>query len=147
VLDVVVDAVVAGAYVNDRPLVARYQGVESALRQVAPGRYVGELPARGSGGTLVVADGADVVARHAVATPDPELAGGDGAGALAALAERSGGEVLAMADLEAYRPEGSATAAPLWGWAAALAFALLLAELAWRRYAPDPSEVSRPLGR
>ena len=147
VLDVVVDAVVAGAYVNDRPLVARFQGSETELRQVAPGRYVGELPVRGSGGTLVVADGADVVARHSVATPDPELAGGDGAAALAALAERSGGDVLAIADLSEYRPAGSATAAPLWGWAAALAFALLLAELAWRRYAPDPVDVSRPDAR
>ncbi len=147
VLDVVVDAVVAGAYVNDRPLVARFQGTETELRQVAPGRYVGELPVRGSGGTLVVADGADVVARHSVATPDPELAGGDGGAALAALAERSGGDVLAIAELSAYQPAGSATAAPLWGWAAALAFALLLAELAWRRFAPDPADVSRPEAR
>ena len=88
-----------------------------------------------------------MVARHSVATPDPELAGGDGAAALAALAERSGGEVLANTDLAAYRPEGSATAAPLWGWAAALAFALLLGELAWRRFSPDPIDVSRPATR
>ena len=147
VLDVVVDAVVGGAYVNDRPLVARFQGAETELRQVAPGRYVGELPVRGSGGTLVVADGSEVVARHSVATPDPELAGGDGGAALAALAERSGGDVLTPADLEAYRPAGAAAAAPLWGWAAGLAFALLLLELAWRRFGPDPTEISRPVAR
>ncbi|MDF1521710.1 MAG: VWA domain-containing protein [Trueperaceae bacterium] len=151
-LEVVVDAVVAGAYVNDRPLVARFQGAEVELSQVAPGRYVGALPVRGSGGTLVVADGADVVARRTVATPDPELADADGAAALAALAERTGGTVLGAADdLAAYRPPGAATPRPLWGWAAGLAFALLLGELAWRRFAPDPDELMptarRPLRR
>lgn len=140
VLEVVVDAVVAGAYVNDRPLVARYLGSEVALRQVAPGRYVGELPVRGSGGTLVVADGAEVVARRSVATPDPELARVDGAVALERLAVRSGGVVLAPEELVAYRPPGGAASRPLWGWPASLAFVLLLGELAWRRFGRDPDE-------
>lgn len=139
-LEVVVDAVEAGAYVNDRPLVARFQGQETALRQVAPGRYVGSLPVRGSGGTVVVADGADVVARRAVATPDPEFAGVDGVALLTALANASGGEVVAPD--ASYRPPGAPTAAPLWGWPAALALLLTLAEFAIRRYGPDEAEPS-----
>lgn len=140
VLDVVVDAVVAGAYVNDRPLVARFQGTEVPLRQVAPGRYRGEMPVRGSGGTLVVADGADVVARHAVATPDPELARGDGGTELVAFAVRTGGTWVQ--DLGAYSPPGAATPRPLWGVSAALAFALFLLELGWRRYGREPDELT-----
>jgi Ca-activated chloride channel homolog len=134
-LEVIVDAVDAGAYVNDRPLVARFQGNEAVLRQVAPGRYQGQLPVRGSGGTVVVADGADVVARRSVATPDPEFADVDGAALLADLAARSGGEVV---DPSApYRPPGAATAAPMWAWPALLALLLALVEFAWRRYGPD----------
>jgi Ca-activated chloride channel homolog len=134
-LEVVVDAVDAGAYVNDRPLVARFQGVEVALQQVAPGRYLGVLPVRGSGGTVVVADGADVVARRAVATPDPEFADADGAAWLAELAARSGGRVVERG--APYEPPGAPTAAPLWGWPALLALVLALIEFAWRRYGPD----------
>jgi len=134
-LEVVVDAVDAGAYVNDRPLVARFQGVEVALQQVAPGRYLGVLPVRGSGGTVVVADGADVVARRAVATPDPEFADADGAAWLAELAARSGGRVVERG--APYEPPGAPTAAPLWAWPALLALLLALIEFAWRRYGPD----------
>lgn len=139
-LEVVVDAVVDGAYVNDRPLVARFQGAEAPLRQVAPGRYVGELPIRGSGGTVVVSDGPEVVARRSVATPDPEFADVDGAALLATLAARSGGSVL---DPDApYGPPGAPTAAPLWAWPAALALLLALGEFAWRRYGPEEGEPS-----
>jgi len=134
-LEVVVDAVEAGAYVNERPLVARFQGAETELRQVAPGRYLGELPARGSGGTVVVADGAEVVARRTVATPDPEFADVDGAALLATLAHRTGGSVVAPD--EAYAPLGAPSAAPLWGWPAALALLLALVEFAIRRYGPE----------
>jgi len=134
-LEVVVDAVDAGAYVNDRPLVARFQGLETPLRQVAPGRYVGSLPVRGSGGTVVVSDGPDVVARRAIATPDPEFADVDGAALLATLAARTGGTVVEPG--APYLPPGAPTAAPLWAWPAALALLLALTEFAWRRYGPD----------
>ena len=134
-MEVVVDAVEAGAFVDDRPLVARFQGHETVLRQVAPGRYVGALEVRGSGGTLVVADGADVVARRSVATPDPEFADVDGAAVLAALAAASGGAVVEPG--AAYRPPGAPSAAPLWGWPAALALLLTLGEFAVRRYGPE----------
>ncbi len=81
-LEVVVDAVEAGAYVNERPLVARFQGSETDLRQIAPGRYLGELPVRGSGGTVVVADGAEVDGRRIgdrrLRGRDLELGGLDG---------------------------------------------------------------------
>jgi Ca-activated chloride channel homolog len=134
-LEVVVDAVDGGAYVNDRPLVARFQGEEAALQQIAPGRYLGRLPVRGSGGTVVVSDGADVVARRSVATPDPEFADVDGARLLGDLAARSGGEVVHPE--RPYAPPGAAAAAPMWAWPALLALLLALIEFAWRRYGPD----------
>lgn len=129
---VVVDAVTAGSYVNDRPLVARFQGAETPLRQVAPGRYQGELPVSGSGGTLVVSDGSEVVARRALSTPDPELAGRGGQDALRQLAERSGGMVIS--DPSEYAPPSSSAPTPLWGYPALLALLLFVAELATRRY-------------
>ncbi len=145
-LEVVVDAVRDGAYVNDARLSARFQGQQVALQQVAPGRYSAQLDVTGSGGTLVVSDGQDVVARRQVATPDPEFAPGDGAAVLAGLAERTGGIVIERA--ETYRPEGAQRLTPVWVWPALLALALFLAELAWRRLAnegPRAAGVSRRL--
>ncbi|MBA2665826.1 MAG: VWA domain-containing protein [Trueperaceae bacterium] len=137
-LEVVVDAVVDGAYVNNLALTTRFQGRSVAMRQVAPGRYAATLEVDGSGGTLIVADGQEVVARRSVATPDPEFAPLDGAAALAALAERTGGEVVA--DLATYRPPAAARATPMWAWPAALALVLFLAELVWRRLGRDRSD-------
>lgn len=136
-LEVVVDAVVDGAYVNDRPLVARYLGAEVALQQVGPGRYSGSLPISGAGGTVVISDGAEVVARRVVATPDPEFAPADGAALLTAIAERSGGSVLVAG--AAYAPAGSPSARPLWPYAALLALLFTLLELALRRYGSEGS--------
>jgi Ca-activated chloride channel homolog len=143
-LEVVVDAVRDGAYVNDARLSARFQGQQVALHQVAPGRYAAHLDVSGSGGTLVVSDGQDVVARRQIATPDPEFAPGDGAAVLAALAERTGGVVIT--EPEAYRPASVPRLTPVWVWPALLALALFLGELAWRRLASEgrPASVTRP---
>ena len=130
-LEVVVDAVRDGAYVNDARLSARFQGQQVALQQVAPGRYAAHLDVAGSGGTLVVSDGQEVVARRQVATPDPEFAGGDGAAVLTRLAERTGGIVID--DPATYRPAGVQRASPVWAWPALAALVLFLGELAWRR--------------
>lgn len=130
-IELVVDAVHDGAYVNNLVLSARFQGAGVPLRQVGPGRYTAVLEASGTGGTLIVADGQEVVARRVVATPDPEYARVDGAGLLARVAERTGGTVVA--DLAAYRPPAADRATPVWVWPAAAALALFLVELVVRR--------------
>ena len=135
-LQVVVDAVRDGAYVNDARLSARFQGQQVALQQVAPGRYAGQLEVAGSGGSMVIADGQEVVARRQVTTPDPEFAPVDGAAVLARLAERTGGTVIE--DASQYVPPAAQRWSPVWVWPALAAFAFFLAELAWRRLARDP---------
>lgn len=140
VLEVVVDAVVDGVYVNDRTLVARYLGAEVTLVQVGPGRYAGSLPVRGSGGTVVISDGAEVVARRAVATPDPEFAPVRGEELLARVAERSGGSVIDPT--LPYAPPGTPGSRGLWPLAALLALLLTLVEFALRRYAAEESPSS-----
>jgi hypothetical protein len=89
---------------------------------------------RGSGGTVVVSDGADVVARRSVATPDPEFADVDGAALLATLAARSGGEVVHPA---AVPPPGAPPPPRCGRGPPLLALLLALIEFAWRRYGPD----------
>jgi Ca-activated chloride channel homolog len=139
-LEVVVDAVVDGMYVNDRTLVARYLGAETTLVQVGPGRYAGSLPVRGSGGTVVISDGAEVVARRAVATPDPEFAPARGEELLALVAERSGGDVIDPT--LPYTPPRVPGSRGLWPFAALLALLLTLAEFALRRYGAEASPSS-----
>jgi Ca-activated chloride channel homolog len=136
-LEVVVDAVRDGAYVNDLALTARFQSRSVAMRQVAPGRYTATLEVEGTGGTLVVADGQDVVARRTVATPDPEFADVDGAALLAAIAQRTGGEVID--DLSAYAAPTASRAAPVWPWPALAALLVFLGELLWRRLGREPA--------
>jgi Ca-activated chloride channel homolog len=141
-LHVVVDAVDGGAYVNNLALTARFQGAGVPMRQIAPGRYSALLDVNGSGGTLLVADGQEVVARRTVATPDPEFARIDGVAALADLATRTGGRVVA--DLSAYAPPAAPRPTPVWMWPALLALLLFLAELVWRRLAPALQEGAVP---
>src|SRR5690606_22333159 len=53
-LQVVVDAVRGGEYVNNERLEARFAGATTVLDQVAPGRYSGSVPWREGGGSEVV---------------------------------------------------------------------------------------------
>ena len=102
-LEVVVDAVLAGEYVNGERLSARFGGATVQLDQVGPGRYVGRVPwIESAGQEVVVARDGDVVARASVTGPDPEFADIDGARLLEAVAQRTGGAVVAG---ETYEPE------------------------------------------
>ncbi len=133
-LEVVVDAVRGGEYVNGERLVARYGGRSVVLEQVGPGRYLGRLPwAPGGGQDVVVSRGSELVARAPVAGPDPEFAPVDGAAVLAAVAKRTGGSVVAG---DAYAPELAGAGRSLWQPLLAAAVAAFVVELAWRRLAP-----------
>lgn len=141
-LEVVVDAVRGGEYVNGERLVARYGGRSVALEQVGPGRYLGRLPwTPGGGQDVVVSRGSELVARATVAGPDPEFAEVDGAALLAAVARRTGGEVVVG---DAYAPELAGAGRSLWQPLLAAAVAAFLAELAWRRLAPARESARSP---
>ncbi|HET8985780.1 MAG TPA: VWA domain-containing protein [Trueperaceae bacterium] len=130
-LVVVVDAVRGGEYVNNERLSARFAGTSVELDQVAPGRYTGRLPWRDEAGReVVVSSGSEVVARSAVAGPDPEFAAVDGAALLATVAQRTGGTVVSGPE---YQPPANGTRMPLWPFAVGAALLLFLVELAWRR--------------
>jgi hypothetical protein len=127
----VVDAVRGGEYVNNERLSARFAGTAVELDQVAPGRYTGRLPWRDDAGReVVVSSGSEVVARSAVAGPDPEFASVDGAALLATVAQRTGGSVVTGPE---YEPPASGTRTPLWPFAVGAGLLLFLVELAWRR--------------
>ncbi len=133
-LEVVVDAVSGGEYVNGERLVARYGGRSADLEQVGPGRYQGRLPwTQGAGQEVVVARGSEVVARAAVAGPDPEFAAVGGPELLAAVAARTGGTVV---EGDAYAPDLTGAGRSLWQPFLVAALAVFVAELAWRRFAP-----------
>jgi len=137
-LRLVVDAVRGGEYVNNERLEARFGGATVLLDQVAPGRYVGQLPWReGAGSEVVFSVGGEVVARAQAAGPDPEFAQVDGAALLSSIAQRTGGEVVSST---LYAPPMSGRRAPLWPLAAGAALALFLVELGHRR-------LSRPAQR
>lgn len=150
-LEVVVDAVRGGEYVNGERLVARYGGLSVELDQVGPGRYLGRLPyTPGGGQDVVVSRGSELVARAPVAGSDPEFAEQDGAALLEAVARRTGGTVVTGAS---YAPDLGGAGRSLWQPLLVAALAVFLAELAWRRLAPlreavpaSVGRVSRPLG-
>ncbi len=144
-LQVVVDAVRGGEYVNNERLEARFAGVTTVLDQVAPGRYSGSVPWREGGGSeVVIALAGDVVARAPVAGPDPEFADIDGASLLTTVARRTGGQVV---DAESYAPSATGATRALWPWALAAALLVFLAELAWRRLTPREQRPPRGLPR
>ena len=130
-LVVIVDAVRGGEYVNNERLSARFGGAAVELDQVAPGRYTGRLPWRDDAGReVVVSSGSEVVARSAVAGPDPEFAAVDGAALLATVAQRTGGQVVTGPE---YQPPAGGLRSSLWPFAVGAALLLFLGELAWRR--------------
>lgn len=133
-LRVVVDAVQEGEYIDGEALVARYEGLQVPLEQVAPGRYEGFLDTPPAGGTLLVVGDGEVVARAAVTAPSGEFDTAGGEALLQEIARRTGGEVLAEAGR--YAPEMPARATPIWPWPALAAAAVFLLELLWRRFGP-----------
>lgn len=135
-LRLAVDAVRDGAYLNDRRLEARYDGRRVPLEQVAPGRYEARLPA-GEGGTVVVAEGGEVVARARVSAPSPEFDAPGGEELLREIAARSGGEVITGGR---YAPPAATAALPAWPVPALLALALFGLELLLRRFGREPDE-------
>lgn len=130
---VVVDAVRGGDYVNGLPLEARYGGTTTPLAQVAPGRYEGLVPAA-EGGTLLVLDGDEIVARENVAAPDAEFDTAGGETLLRTVAERTGGEFYTS--LDRYAPSTPDDATPLWPWVALAGLIVFLLELVLRRFGP-----------
>ncbi len=141
-LEVVVDAVLGGEYVDGERLVARFGGATTQLDQVGPGRYVGRLPwVEGAGQEVVVARDGDVVARASVTGPDPEFAEVGGEPLLETVALRTGGTVVRG---DAYEPELSGDGRSLWQTCLAAAVLLFLIELAWRRFAPVAAAAKGP---
>lgn len=129
---VTVDAVEDGEYVDGRDLRARLGGTEVDLRQTGPGRYQARLDADLEGDTVLVSEGSEVVARARRSVATPEFGSQGGVEHLRAIAERSGGEVVAPE--AAYRPELERSPRSVAWIPAALAGALLLVELARRRF-------------
>jgi Ca-activated chloride channel family protein len=131
-LQVVVDAIKDGAYVNNRNLIVRYLGIESSLNQVAPGRYEGYLPLTGPSGTLLVINNNEVVARKEVSTTLPEF---DREGAdqiLEQLASRTTG--IIYDNLVSYAPISSSSAISIWPYLAMAGMTIFLVELVVRRF-------------
>ena len=134
-LQVVVDAVKGGQYVNNKTLTARFAGHAVAMEQVAPGRYQARLPyAAGGSGDVVVSEGSEVVARAGIGGPDPEFADTDGTALLADIARRTGGNVVTPS--EPYGPSVGGGRLPLWPPLAVAAALLFLVELVARRLGP-----------
>jgi hypothetical protein len=131
-LNVVVDAVEDGAYINNEVLEARYQGGTQTLNQVAPGRYEALLTAAPEGGTVLIVRGADIVARARVNAPTAEFASG-GAARLQQIARRSGGTFLP--EPGRYDPATPDTAVAIWMWFAVTGLLVFLLELTARRFA------------
>ncbi len=144
----VVDAVQDGRFLDGLALVARVAGEELPLRSIGPGRYRTELPPGAAGEPIVVAEGSEVVARARTVAQDPELAATDGRAALERFAAATGGQVLGLDELErsGWRPQPPTAPRSLAPWFAAAAAAVLLAELAWRRFARGGSSAAGPTG-
>ncbi len=144
-LEVVVDAVEAGEYINNRNLSIRFLGGEEQLVQVAPGRYEGSVSAGSGQGTLLVIDGSEVVARQAVGGVSSEFAPADGAGLLRQISSGTGGESLAS--LDSYHPPPGSTLAAVWQVPLLAALLLFLAELVLRRFGRTRVVPARSGGR
>ena len=131
-LNVVVDAVKDGEYINDERLSVRYNGAETTLEQVAPGRYEARLETPAEGGTLLVSSGSEVKARAQVSDPRGEFNMTGAATLMRDLAQRSGGEVIEEAG--AYAPTMPQQSTAIWPWLATLGLGVFLLELLVRRF-------------
>lgn len=142
-LQVVVDAVQAGEYVNNKQLTVRFGGAAAAMEQVAPGRYQARVPfPEDASGSVVVSDGSEAVARAQVAGPDPEFADVDGAALLGEIARRSGGTVVEPG--ARWAPVAGGVERPLWPPLALAGMVVFVLELLLRRLR---GETPRPAAR
>lgn len=130
-LQVTVDAVENGEYLNNRDLTARFAGTTVQLEQLAPGRYQGSLPAGGEG-TLLVTDGTEVVARQVIGAGGAEFSRAAGSGLLADISAHSRG--LVLDGLEGYEPDLGRSSTPVWQYPLLAALVTFLVELALRRF-------------
>jgi len=131
-LKVVVDAVRNGEYVNGERLTARYEGEETDLEQVAPGRYEGRLETPAVGGTVVVSSGGEVVARSPVEVPSGEFNTEGASVLLQEIAARTGGQIIEEAGR--YAPPMPPQETPIWPPLALAGFGVFLLELIARRF-------------
>ena len=132
-LRVVVDAVKDGEYINDKNLLVRYNGVQQPLEQVAPGRYEGLLDVTADGGTVLVIDQDEVVARAQVSAPNAEFDTRDAHVLMQSIAELSGGSVIEEAGV--YAPVTPDDAQQLWSYLALAGLVVFMTELVIRRFA------------
>ena len=132
---VVLDAVEDGEFLLGEHLTGRFGSDTFALTERQPGRYEAELAWPGAQpGDVVISLGSQVVARASVTGQDPEFALVPGAEYLRALAKRTGGEEVAPQAV--YQPNLPRASAELTPWLLGVVLALLLSEVAWRRFGP-----------
>jgi uncharacterized membrane protein len=135
------------------------------LRQVGPGRFTAEFDADQAGAYLAnvafaragaqggEARSGSVQAAVSVPYPAEYRATRDNAALLRAVAERTGGRVLRLADAKTWelfdRSDlgASRTARALWQLAAILAAVLILVDVAWRRIAFDRRDAAELAAR
>lgn len=135
------------------------------LRQVGPGKFTGEFSAIEAGAYLAnisfaragaegdTARAGSVQAAVSVPYPAEYRSIRDNAAVLRAVAERTGGRVLRLADAKTWelfdRSDlgSSSSARALWQLAAVLAAVLILLDVAWRRIAFDRRDAVELAGR
>jgi Ca-activated chloride channel homolog len=127
----VVDAVTRNQYQNNLRLEVRVSGQRLEMTQTAPGRYEATLPEDASGSVSLVRAG-EPIANVRLNRDARELETTGGEALLRGIAERSGGRVLV--NLQGYAGAVEVSRVTLAGWIALLGLALLIAELAYRRF-------------
>lgn len=133
-VNIVLDAVQDGEFLLDEHLTGRYGGQTFELEQRTPGRYETQIAWPGDGaGDVVISYDTQVVARASVTGQDPEFAVINGEANLTALTERTGGQIIERG--ATYDPELPSDSAELTQWLLLAILALLLGEVAWRRFA------------
>lgn len=132
---VVLDAVQDGEFLLGEHLTGRFGSETFTLSERQPGRYEAEIAWPGSQpGDVVISLGNQVVARASVTGRDPEFAQVPGDEYLRDLAARTGGEEITNG--ATYDPELPRDSAELAPWLLGIIIALLLTEVAWRRFSP-----------
>jgi hypothetical protein len=140
-LQVVVDGVEDGRYLDNRQLIVRYGGADTPLEQVAPGRYEGRVSAAADDGALLILDGTEVVTRVTLTGASGEFRAEGGGELLAELSKRTAG--IQLTSPAGYAPDPGRQLQPVWQWPLAAALLVFLAELAARRFGRGRSSADR----